>query len=134
MTDNTDLRLRILTAFNDHAKEVESEVIACDRASFDHLPEDSHKLFGWLPPVLEGRVFVVRYCPEIIAEQLEGLENHQVSDYLLTLTFSWDLHITNFESSREEREALINRCLYDIAPKSMSLLSEIQMRALDAQR
>lgn len=95
-------------------------------------PSNLHRPFGWMPPYQRAPgLFVLRFCPTIIEAQTAHLDDTQLEEYLNVLSFSADLHITHWERPPEDRERLIDRTLYDIAPGSMQLLNDVQMRAMD---
>jgi len=92
-----------------------------------------HRPFGWLPPCREvPGGFVLRFCPSIIETQTADLDDDRLLEYIDAISFSADLHITNWERTPEDRERTIDRVLYDIAPGTLRLLTEVQTKAMDA--
>ncbi len=98
-------------------------------------PSNLHRPFGWMPPYQRAPgLFVFRFCPTLIASQTAHLDDKALTEYLEAVSFCADLHITHWELSDDDREALITRALYDIASGSLALLGDVQMRALDAAK
>jgi hypothetical protein len=113
-------------------------------------PSNLHKPYGWAPPVtdpdgrhpegcgcshcLEGNdpePIYIPFCPEIIAEQCVTLNEEEFEQYIDVLDWSFSLHVTHRDMPWQEREALIDKLLYDEAEGSMSLQNAVQMASLD---
>jgi hypothetical protein len=113
-------------------------------------PSNLHKPYGWVPPIVDphGRhpepclcahcqegadpeTIHLPFCPELIAEQCTTLDDEEFEQYIDVLDWSFSLHVTHRETPWEEREALIDKLLYDAAEDSMALQNGVQMATLD---
>jgi len=95
-------------------------------------PSGVHRPYGWMPPYQRvPQLFVFRFCPTIIDSQTAHLSDDRMEEYLDAVAFVSDLHITNWERSDDERNRLVDRVLYDVAPGSFTLLTEVQMKSME---
>lgn len=90
--------------------------------------------FGFLPPVLAGEDWIWRYCPELIAAQTEHLTDESREFYLHYINLRVSLHPTYVDLDDRERENIIENSVYDSGPDQHHIITEVQMRALDARR
>ncbi len=113
--------------------DVEIHRVAPDRwddmAGFD--PVGGYHRHGFLQPSDTTEGWIVRYCPEIIGEQISGLSANDVHAYLSSLDVRFHMHINHAGISPEDMERLIDRSLYDLDPEASRITNEVQMRALD---
>lgn len=96
-------------------------------------PTNAYAPFGYLPPVRGDLGWVIRYCPEIIAEQTAPLPEGLFVTYLEALDLRLVLNIVHQHMEPLERERLIDEVIHDFGPGHSVLLTEVQMRALDAR-
>lgn len=114
------------------------EIRDIDKADWDATvasdPTNLHKPFGFMPPIedAEGTFMVV--STEIIDEQTRQLDDDQLTDYVGTLMFHCNLHLTNAEryEGRDpmEIERMIEVTILSIEPVTAQMVSEVQMAAL----
>ena len=126
MNDNpADYRLRHVESFlHDHL----FGVVRLD----PHPPEGwTGSRFGWDPPLLHEGLFVLPYCPAILARVTAKLFVDETDDYLRALVSCISLHVIHHELPEPERVRTVESALYDTAPGSLALLSQIEMAALD---
>lgn len=128
----------IETEFSEHMRSITAVPLPLSRKRWEHeAPTDPmrlHRPFGWMPPFEQVAGFVVfPFCAELINEQTQDLSDADFATYLTIILFSCDLHVTHRARPVEDREQLIDRTLYDIAPTAMALLSRVQMSALDTE-
>lgn len=93
---------------------------------------------GWLPPVIaaDDPPLMIAFCPEIIADQTNELDDHDLSAYLDMIEFSMSRHVQYFieqpDTAVEDRTVMILDELYDNNADAAAFFLEIQARALDA--
>lgn len=105
---------------------------------FAILPEDEFEdCFYDYPQARYGWTFpeIGMYCADRIARQIDHLTQDDQLDYLRAVLWMVDRHIVLFhedpDRSSLDRHREIESELYDTAPASMTLLSEVEMKALD---
>lgn len=116
-------------------------------------PSNLHRQYGWVPPIIggpdehhpagcpcsgcvEGRdpeMITQPFCPELVAEQSfeADLDDQQFEMYVDVLDYSVSMHIIHRDLPWQEREALVDKALFDEAEDSMRLQNVVQMRILD---
>lgn len=87
--------------------------------------------FGWDPPYQHEGLFVLRYCPDIIANHTADLFVDDCDDYLRAVVSCALLHVIHQDVPAEQRVAVVEGALYDTAPGTIAVLSRVQMAALD---
>lgn len=115
-------------------------------------PSNLHRPYGWVPPFHEPEIahpeicpcaacaaganvatFVLRFCPEIIAEQSVevGLDDEHFTLYLDVIEYLISMFVLHRDKPWDEREALVDKALWDEAEDSLKLLTSVQMAVLD---
>jgi hypothetical protein len=113
-------------------------------------PSNLHRMYGWVPPYTNENVshpedcpcsacadhadvetVVAPFSPELIVDQSRFLDDEHFTMYVDTIEWSVSMHITHRTMPWEEREAFIDKQLFDVAEDSMSLQNDVQMKILD---
>lgn len=131
-----DLILNRLLTFYSNELGIYSSVLT--RAEWGDLPLARQYRFGWMPPAdveldggESGLVGVV--SPEMLAAVTDHLDEVGLDAYLTVV----ELAMTSFVQFRESDDAgaierRIENALWELAPESIALRSEVEMHALDA--
>ena len=101
-------------------------------------PSNLHRPYGWIPPhEVAGAAdddfatVIAPFCPGLIAEQTRFLLDEAFLHYVDTIEYQLCLHIVHRDLPWQEREALIDKQLWETAPGSMELQNRVQLRILD---
>lgn len=86
---------------------------------------------GWSDPTLdhERGVFTVRFCPEVIHAVIGRLHGAALRDVLVTIKAAVFLAVSHHD--RDDPRTSVDDRLWDDAPGTLRLLSEIELAALD---
>lgn len=88
--------------------------------------------FGFLPPQPEGRHWVWRYCPDIIAAQSASLSDQQFEAYLNQVDCRVSMALVHSDDyPLDKLERVIHDTIYSAGPDLTALLDDVQMRVLD---
>jgi hypothetical protein len=100
------------------------------------IPVVGH-LYGWFPPMpIDGdnNLPLVSFCPELMAEITAWLDDEQLDTYLWTIEVLFDGYLDAMAEGHDPaamREKIESE-LFDLHPESLTLLSQIELRALDS--
>lgn len=100
------------------------------------IPITGH-LFGWFPPMPiddDNSLLVVSFCPELMAEVTDWLDDEELDIYLWTIEVLMDSYLDALAEGLEP-DAMRQRVeseLLDSEPDAMALLSQVELRALDS--
>lgn len=115
-------------------------------------PSNLHRMYGWVPPFVadvshpegcgctvccagvDAETVVAPFCPELIAEQSEFLDDDLYDAYMDTIHWSLSMHILYRHMDWQEREIAVDKKLLEIAEDSMQLQNDVQMRILEGLR
>lgn len=115
-------------------------------------PSNLHRMYGWVPPFLvDGphpvpclcsacdagasvETVVGAFSPELIAEQTAFLDDRHFEAYVDTIHWSFSMHILHRHLPWDEKEALVDKAMYDVAEDSMVLQNDVQMFILEGCR
>lgn len=132
MSRRDDIRNRLAA----HLLEEQGCAVVCpDKDSMTAFPVTGH-LFGWYPPMPiedDPNVLLVAFSPELIAELTSHLTDEQLDSYLRVVETILDGYIEAIETGVPAAIARerIESALFDTDPDALTLLSEIEARALD---
>lgn len=130
MNDTMDLIRQMIT---DHFAIIEREFAIWPEDQFEEeLGLELQARFGWTIPQIGG------FCLERLARQTAHLSQEDLVDYLRAILWICDRHVIlggrQPDLTEIERHHQIESELYDAAPSSMALLSQVEMHALDANK
>lgn len=90
--------------------------------------------FGYaLPQRREDDEWEIRFCAEIIAAQTLPLSEEELTQYLDAILWTLDMHITHNHLDEDERRLHVENTLASIAPGSLAMMNDVQVRAIDTQ-
>jgi hypothetical protein len=105
---------------------------------FHILPEDEFEAcyrdypqarYGWTFPDFGA------FCVERLAKQTMHLNEEDMKDYMRAIFWMIDRHVVIQHNDPDmpalDRHRMIENELYDIAPNSLALVSQVEMNALD---
>lgn len=124
--NRTDIAREQLTVL---ANDMTIELVVYDSEAWKALaildPSNLHQPFGFLPPTPQS----LSVSLDVIVNQCDYLSDDDFGHYLNALDVHICGHIEHW--GKDDVEEIIDRNLYDLAAGSVSLMSEVQMKALD---
>jgi hypothetical protein len=90
--------------------------------------------FGYMPPIIPvGDVpAVVVFSPELIAQVTASLSDDELDRYMTVVEAMVGAHLQHDDLPTDVVITLIEDELSDTAPSSLSLVTEIEMKAMDS--
>lgn len=126
---------KVTEYFYKFADRVGVTVILIDPDWLDH--QEKHPTtapFGWTPPFKDQGEFFFIVCSDRIDAQTQHLTDEELLNYLMAIDFLASLHIVHHKKPLEERVNLVEDILYNTADASLSLLSRVQLEALESTK
>jgi hypothetical protein len=123
------IRERLTKHFKD---ELGCVVITPNQWGWAQSHIDPRWRFGWMPPVAPDSDTIF-FCPELLDRITEALDEDDLDSYLLVIELYLDRCLAHRDWPIEEIDRAVESELHEHAPFALTLWSETDARALDAQ-